>query len=348
MKKNLAYLVLFLLLTVAVMWMMRNGGLSTLKSDLKNFALADTGIVTKIILTDKEGNKVTLERKAINRWRVNNKYEVNQVKMNTLLETMKTVEVKSPVPAKDESSVVIDLATRHTFVQVYKGDDMIKSYFVGVQTTDQLGTYMLMENSKSPFITHIPGFNGYLTVRYFTKELDWKTRKVFDSKTEDLEFISVTYPANAEESFVVSNDGGKLTVVPQAVKHVSGPVNMQFLSYYAASFRSIMYEGYDQAFDSRKADSVAALTPYCIMVVKNKNGEKNALRIFYKGIDERTMQQFDEKTKQPLSVDPERYFALLNNEKNLVIIQQYVFGNLLRSYSDFLVKQNSQAGTSQP
>ncbi|MBX7205295.1 MAG: hypothetical protein K1X81_07705, partial [Bacteroidia bacterium] len=87
------------------------------------------------------------------------------------------------------------------------------------------------------------------------------------------------------------------------------------------------------------ADSVAALTPYCIMEVKNKNGEKNTLRIFYKGIDERTMQQFDEKTKQPLSIDPERYFALLNGEKNLVIIQQYVFGNLLRSYSDFLATE---------
>jgi hypothetical protein len=47
------------------------------------------------------------------------------------------------------------------------------------------------------------------------------------------------------------------------------------------------------------------------------------------------MQQFDEKTSQPLEFDPERYYALLDEEKDLLLVQHFVVGKVLRSYADF-------------
>jgi hypothetical protein len=47
------------------------------------------------------------------------------------------------------------------------------------------------------------------------------------------------------------------------------------------------------------------------------------------------MQQFDEKTSQPLEFDPERYYALLDEEKDLLLVQHFVVGKVLRSYPDF-------------
>ena len=73
-------------------------------------------------------------------------------------------------------------------------------------------------------------------------------------------------------SFIINNDGGQLSLIPLAEKEMQAPVDRRLLTFYVASFRSIMYEGYDRAFDMHKADSVAAMPPYCIMTVKNKTG----------------------------------------------------------------------------
>jgi hypothetical protein len=338
MRKNLIYLFVFLLLCLAA-WLILRRGSSTLKGELKDFAIEDTASIDRIILADKEGKKVTLERISSNRWKVNGSFEANQGKINTLLGTMKNVQVKSPVPAKDLQSVIIDMATRHTLVKIFQKGQLIKTYFVGIQTVDQLGTYMLMEHSKVPFIMHIPGFNGYLNGRYFTSARDWKTRRVFDWPPQQIDYVKVEYPGDPAASFVLSNENGRPAIVPLAAEDKSAGVpDSQMMKYYLSAFHNIMYEGYDQANDPKKADSVSRIQPYCIMELRTKDGQKSRIRIHFKGVDERTMQQFNEKTLERLKVDPERYLAFLNDEKELIVIQDYVFANLFRKYQDFFKK----------
>jgi hypothetical protein len=48
----------------------------------------------------------------------------------------------------------------------------VKQYYVGHATQDNTGTYMLLTNPETdknyedPFVTHIPGFDGFLSTRY--------------------------------------------------------------------------------------------------------------------------------------------------------------------------------------
>lgn len=333
LKGNKLYILLFVLLTALTFFVLNRNKFSTLKSELRNFAIADTAVIDKIFLADKQGFSITLERVNVGEWKVNNKYKASQPKINTLLETMKLLEVKFPVPEKDFNSVVADMATRSVKVEIYQKGELAKTYYVGIQTVDQLGTYMLMENSKSPFITHIPGFNGYLNTRYFTKEKEWKTKAIFEERAADIDYVKVEYPMEPQKSFVVSADG---SVVPLSEKtEPLQNINKQLVQFYLASFEQLNYEGYDQAFNQQRADSVAALTSYCIVELKNKKGKVTKLRLFLKAVDGQTMQQFDEKTNQPLEFDPERYYALLDEEKDLLLVQHFVVGKVLRSYADF-------------
>jgi hypothetical protein len=52
-------------------------------------------------------------------------------------------------------------------------------------------------------------------------------------------------------------------------------------------------------------------------------------------INQRTKQQTDPNTGRPMLYDSDRYYALINHNKDFVVIQQYVFGKILRQYDDF-------------
>ena len=338
MKGNRLYLIIFIVLAALTLLLLNKDKFSSFKSELRNFAMADTAVIDKIFLADKQGNTVTLQRVHAGEWNVNGKFTANQSKINTLLETMKQLEVKFPVPEKDFNSVVADMATRSVKVEIYQKGKLAKTYFVGIQTVDQLGTYMLMDKSSAPFIMHIPGFNGYLNTRYFTREKEWKTKAMFDVPAEAIDYIKAEYPMEPQKGFVLSADG---SVVPLSEKATPlSSLNKQFVQFYMASFRQLNYEGYDQAFNAQKADSVSKLTPYCILEVKDKKGTRSRVRLFLKTVDGQTMQQFDEQTGKPLQIDPERYFALVNDEKDLVLVQHFVIGKVLRSYADFFEQAN--------
>ena len=67
--------------------------------------------------------------------------------------------------------VVKEMASHNKKVEIYdKNGKLMKAYFVGGPSLDALGTYMLMEKAKTPYVTAIPGFQGVLDTRYTTDE----------------------------------------------------------------------------------------------------------------------------------------------------------------------------------
>jgi hypothetical protein len=87
MKKNIIYLIIILLiLTTITIVLVTTNTKTTLRKELRDFAITDTAIVDKIFMVDKANKKVELERKG-NKWMVNHKYNARQDAINILLET---------------------------------------------------------------------------------------------------------------------------------------------------------------------------------------------------------------------------------------------------------------------
>jgi hypothetical protein len=67
------------------------------------------------------------------------------------------------------------MAAKSTKIEIYSKGEKVKQYYVGHATQDNTGTYMLLTNPETdknyeePFITHIPGFEGFLSTRYLTE-----------------------------------------------------------------------------------------------------------------------------------------------------------------------------------
>ncbi|MGZ4061153.1 MAG: hypothetical protein ACXVPU_19130, partial [Bacteroidia bacterium] len=112
MKRNRIAIILVIILGSASFWYIVNNRKSTLNAEMRNFAVADTASITKIFLADKEGRTITLERHPEGNWTVNQKYAVRMDALQTLLETIKRVDVKEPVGKKAQDNVIKRLAAK--------------------------------------------------------------------------------------------------------------------------------------------------------------------------------------------------------------------------------------------
>ena len=172
----------------------------------KNFSISETEKIDKIFLSDRKGNNITLQKDS-NRWTVNNKYNVRDDAISTLLSTIKKISIQRPVPKTGYNNIIKQLATTGVKVEIYYNKKM-KTYTVGGSTSNHLGTYMLMDNAENPYIVHIAGFNGFLSPRYGIQgyELDinnWRDNTVFKIETEIINEISLIDLEENNNSFTL-------------------------------------------------------------------------------------------------------------------------------------------------
>jgi len=337
MNKNTKILVALIAACAVVYFVWVRKPWSTLKGELKDFAIADTGAVTKIFLAEKTGNKVLLSKLDDGTWLVDNTYKADPAKVNLLLSTMYNIKVRNPISEKEHNGIVKSMATKSIKTEFYTGDKLLKTIYVGSATADQSGTFMLIEGSTMPFVTNIQGFVGYLTPRFYPFPIKWRSKEIFTVDPKNIASIKVHYPAKPAQSFEVKN-GIEVAVNGTANKQ-SITVNQGFAKYYLGSFTSLYFEGYDENIGKSETDSIIALQPFCIIQLTTTAGKVAKLTVFYKPVGDHTKQLYDEEGNT-LPFDQEKYFGVLNNESNIGYIQQYTFGKIFKTLTDFAVGSN--------
>jgi len=243
MKKNtLLYIVVFIALAVTAAVLVLKNNKSTLPQALTDFGYDDTASVSKIVLSDHYKNVTTLDRKSRGHWVVNNTYNVNQDNISMLLGTIKNVQVKSPIPIPAKDNVIKDLATNGVKIDIYSGPNLVKSYYVGSPTPDELGTLMLLKGSSQPFITWIPGFSGYLTPRYIVRVRDWRSTEIYNLSPADISTISVKYFDNEKESFTLRVKENIFLLYKHDTTEKPVEVNQLLAKKYLAGFAQVNFE----------------------------------------------------------------------------------------------------------
>jgi len=312
-KKQFFYFALIILVSI-VIWYLKSDKKSTI-IDENNFAVSDTASVSKIFIADRSGTTITLDR-AENNWLVNDKYEVRKDAITTILNTIQQIRIQRPVPKNAFETVVKNLATTGVKVEIYSDNKTpIKTYIIGNSTANHLGTYMLLADAKTPFIVHIPSFNGFLSPRYGIQggklsEKDWRTTTVFKLNSTEVKTISVNNIQKPEQSFrlntqpvtLFNHEGVKVSLDQKKV--------LQLLN----SFQLLNCESYKD--DKEK---IALATPLHELIVNT-----DTLRTYAIG-------ELIEKIKDE-NFNVKRMYATLNNGE-LMLIQDYVFNKVLITIS---------------
>lgn len=342
MKKNKSLFVILILLSALALFFIFSKNNSTLKKELSDFAVKDTASITKIFLADRNGHSIKLERKE-NQWLLNGKYEPRPDFLNLFLETVYKVEVKARVAKAAYNNVIKALASTGVKCEIYIKDekDPYKVYYVGGQTENSEGTFMILENSSTPFITEINSFLGYLTPRYSVDEDAWRSTLLFNSIPKEIKELTLSYTNYSEKSFTIRSVNNIYTIENQPTNKET-KANQASLENYLRLFEKVYFESWVRKMTPLQVDSMIRSKPAITIHLTTQKGLTKTVNIYPMPINERSLTKED-SLGNPLKYDLDRMYGFIKPEKELVTIQHYTFDKLLRQLSDFEQSNPKQA-----
>ncbi len=342
-KQTIVLLLLVALLGAGAIYLVKSRPATT--KVFSNFSVTDTAAIVSLKLTDRENREVILDRISSSEWRLNKQHDANQVVIESLLRTLYNIEVKAMVPRSGHNTVVSSMAAKNTLIQIYQRVPLVKigrlkmfnrikktkSYFIGGPTPDHLGTYMMLENDKQAFITYVPGQNAFLSLRYSTKESDWRDHTILALTINQIQSVDVEVPGRPEESYRIVRVGDRAYDVFQfRDQRVTIPLDTLRILDFMASFRSLKYEGLINDMDPERKDSIVTSMPIQTITVNSVEGERYTIETFRR----KSPYKFDEVTQKEVMWDRDRFYALIN-KKDLTLCQFYAFDNILKPFSYF-------------
>lgn len=336
MKNNKTLIVIVLLLAVAGGWLYFTKSSSTIVEELRDFSVKDTSKVIKIFIADKSGKQSLLEKQEDGSWMINKKLKARPDAIATLLTTIRDVEVRSPVGKNGYNTVIKNIASTGIKVEIYDSNGMIKTFYVGGPTQDHLGTFMYLENSTVPFVTHIPGFDGYLTPRFTVDETDWSEKSVFRVSLDNFKSLSVTDREKTEKTFAISAvNKGSYSVTDQVGKEIAG-ISQDKVIDYLGYYKNLNYEQKERSLSLPQHDSILGVIPFRTVVFTDGQNNVTTVDLWRRPITESTLHKsYEDGTTVPFDVD--RMTASINKDTSLIVVQYYSFEKIFRAPTDFLM-----------
>jgi hypothetical protein len=341
MKNNKTLLIILVVLLAVAGYYIATKNTSTLKTRdgaLSDFAIEDTTTIDKIFISSSEGSQVTLTKGDGNDWLVDGKHKARPESISVLMNTFARIAIKSPVSSTAFNNVVTAIATQAIKVEIYQGGNKpSKVYYVGESTQNHQGTYMLLEidnvKSSEPFITHIPGFYGYLTTRFYSDALEWRDAAVFKYSVGEIKTVEVINYEKPEESFTIQQNGTALSVFDTQKNTLLTNFDTTKVNTYLSFFSRAYYENVVVGIEKVKRDSIIAAPPYFSIKVTDIFGKENkivAYRMSYKGNPE-----LMDPDGNPYVYDLDRMHGYYNDDV-LTLIQYRIFDKFILPKNFFL------------
>ena len=316
MKKN-NFISLILFSTLILLFSCKNE-----KFDKKDFAITDSSHISKIIMSDKSGNSILL-KKNNNIWTINNKYEVWQRQIDYTLKVLEDIRIKSSVSEKKIDYVIKNIATTGVKIELFQDNKRIRSYYIGGNTKDYKGTYMMMEGSETAYIMHIPDRNpGILNPKFGIEgtkvnENIWRTPVIIDYIHNDIKKIVCEDIKNLKQSFTVDLEKKSL----YNFKEQKVEIEKTSLSYWNLAFKDLKCGAYKPNLEKDDFDLVKK-------IYITTNSTTDSLFIY-----DKTKIQSNKKEFNP---SVEYKYSSFNNS-DLFIIQNNIFNKVLITLDEFLI-----------
>ena len=226
------------------------------------------------------------------------------------------------------------MATTGRKVEIYKNGELFKIYYVGGATQDQMGTYMILDQSNVPFIMELPGFTGFLTPRYFPMESLWRENFIFKSNPRNIRLISVKNNENPEKSFSLKKEASLYHLYDyqnNEIKNIDSLQVKRYLSY----FKKISYEALAVNMKDTKKDSLLKAQAFHIIHIETTNNQEQTIKT-YRVLNDAGITN---DNGELLKYDPDRAYGFFNNLKDVATIQYRTLDKITVAPSFFVQQQ---------
>lgn len=316
----------------------------------QDYHIEDTSSITRIFLADKESGEVTLERQNDSTWSVDGKYAASQPMIDLLLETLHDMRIRQQVNKNAIPNAIKDIAAHSIKVEVYQNvpfinwfgghlklfsrEKLTTTYFVGRETQDMMASFMYRKGDDVPYIIHIPGFRGFLTPRFVTDPMKWRSHSIVDLNVKQIERVELEIPEMADESFAIQREGeGFYMEMLQNHQRVNG-FDTARVAQMLSSFTYLNFDEFAAIVPNSFADSCVRGEPRTILRITDTDGHRSELRTYIKYNNPDDVKAMPDP-KMYETFDLNRLYAILN-QRDTVLIQYYSFDNILQPASYFL------------
>ena len=342
MKKNnrITIIIAAILVVIAGVLIWNNRYLSTLQGESSDFQVWDTASVTKIYLADRKDRESLLERQDQG-WTLNKTYKAHPKQVQYLLTTLYKIRIKMPVSVASHDNIVKQLASQSTKVEIYQivprinlfdkiklvpHEKRTKVFYVGDATMDSSGTFMLKEGSDKAYIVYIPSFRGFITTRFTANPDDWRDHTIFNKKMADIQSVEIDFNEDPEGSFRIDNTGKHQYKLTRLADNQELPYDTLKVINLMSSFSDLRFEAlFTNTLPQERIDSITGSPFLHYVVVTDKDGNKQDMKTFKKLV----LNGVTDMGGELGDLDRDRMYALVDNGKDFVLIQNYVFDRVL-------------------
>lgn len=348
MKRNRFIIIIILALAVIAATLLISRKDITFRRSQSDFSVADTSAVTMIFMADKNNNEVTLARQTDGRWKVDGKWFASKFNLDMLLQTLHNLALKEPVPLAARDNIIREMAVNAVKVEIYQkvyridilGDvrwfpheKLTKVFYVGGATQSNRGSYMLMDGSDTPFVIYLPGFRGFVSPRFTPMVNAWRDYNIFREELPAIASVRMEINARENESFLMTRDpvGSIIMFTFPGMERIPGFDTLAVLNFLAG-FRNLSFEGIPGSIDRGLKDSILASVPFTVITLTDTAGRSKTFRAFFKAGSEGEV----DLDGNPVKYDRDRFYALVNNGEDFVVVQYFAFDRVLRPRSFFI------------
>ena len=335
MRKNYIYFIVLVILASLAFYLLKNEDGGKMNSEiLTDYAIEDTSLVQRIFIANNLNNeKIDLKRIGDGSWSVNDQWIAKKDRIDILLKTFDRAEVIYPVPKTELASVIKLMASNNKKVMIYGYDNkLLKTWYLSHATQSQQGTYALLEipgkgKSAEPSIISLSGFRGFVTSRFHTDILEWRSANVFSFPELDIKEIEVFRPEELHNTFKITvkdflkndfaledNDGNFL------------PFNSHVMASYISGYKNINLESFQHNLEQYQVDSLKALQPDIQITVWDKNDDQKTVKLYYLPVSEN-------HKSAGYDHDPERMAGIVEDE--VVTFQRLTVDKLMAIPQNF-------------
>lgn len=337
-KKSIQLLVLLVVvITLVIVAMKVVKGNDVSDKELLDFAVADTSLINKVIISDSYNRTIELTRNKDGRsWSDANGSCVQQEPIDVMLETFKNLEFKGYVPSGIKQMVTNKMTAQNTKVEIFQKGKWVKTWYIGASTQDHYGTYMLLETpdikSDYPVIMHMRGLNGIIEPRFFADKRKWACTQIFNLERKNIKEVNVRYNDTPTRSFNVKKVGKRYEVDQYGLKLKL--VDTIKVAHYLNNFKNVNFELVNFELNQKQVDSLKKAMPFCVMSVKETSGKSHILKMYrMKGPGYKEVDDFGDS----VSWDTNRFW-LLTPQGEVVKAQYFAFGPMIMGHLYFGVR----------
>jgi hypothetical protein len=277
-----------------------------------------------LITMERDGSLLSLSRENDRKWIINGKTEARSSAVSFILQTLHTIEIKSPVTDQYFRENIEEPGISPVKVEAFSSGRRVSSFMVYRYSDSPLGNIVRRKAGSKPFIAHIPGYDLNPGSHFITDARFWIPYNIFSLDPADIDTVRFTSGGREIPDLLIASGqrGYDLFIGGERPERADTTAIRRYLAY----FTFVPFENWAYELNDEQKLEIIANEPAYVIGVTGKDGLRQKLVLWKRYIDENNGR--DE--------DTDRLWGSLNGGADIFIARYFDIDPLLKSPDYFI------------